>query len=1415
MLELAPAAVCNLGYNPVCNLQDSECPDKSSAAFSGEEISISALQPVQNQQYCKKLLQCFPKGNEEKSMNCFRRAQNRTKADSSTAEFILPELSGSSKSSETEMCTSTECSDQSNCLLLDNLTILSDSRNPRECASLRIDSQGHSCQKETGLHSNALLIDGQKSDDVMDISYSRDETGNCQNANTALSDENKELWFKCANSTADKEITLQFGSRISLNHDLEANEQDAKYALESKEKSNKLVNNLSHGNRSLFIKAKDGCSVHNPPPDVHRDSHGNSRARAVVASIKSTQKSKKIGKGKSSTSTICEIVNDHDNQCDIVHISAPITDCQFESQKSVLLHKNARKSTRGHICNEYVYYELPTVRTLAKSSTSRAKENCSYLVEPSLSLVSPQRIPTVSDSTATAGEDFTTNVKDRVTEAPDICVPKQMPSNYEILNNVSIHCLSNETNVTTDTVSSCQPQSVETSRAVIPFPSSEQEQMIATDHGMSQCSLSLSPCPSTKERLQTSELPGEELFLSQESFMTSSGADENNAPVSELADLRSVSLIMNRKQSIDNPEKKENPPMLVSSEYSEIDGIGDKETGTEITDAAEESTGQETSVCGNEGNEPEKSMLKDNLTDNKNSKLTLETNLYSLVKENTTVTEKKKRQKKLYGPSDRCLRSQQPQEAPSGVIATVEKSAELLDTNLKVPALIDSTLQVPALHINLFKSVGSKRFRRKVNVSETETVSFPHDCYHREVLKSIHSLDCRLKDYAEERSNGSNGASVSEMIVTRKTYKELVKEIDLNADVYVADSAFPFKFSELGNVLCISFNPVSEKRQVCFSVESNISVIKGRGSKEPEESHSFIEQQEKLSRLSVKRPLQKRDDSTHSVTPLIKGSSRVNLKIKELSKISRARRLVARAYNLRRGDKAKLGTFRKGTVTFSTKHHKELPCPSEGSDPFDLKKVDMCHDHRPVFLDWCIEEETQEHIAKYNTKYMNIQKSWVQLEKEGQSTQKIRRKADKLKEIWKSKKRIRRCRGVLESKKFSPVQMLFVKALDLSKICRWFLETTETRSLVIVKKINTVIPGDMPAVRIPLQKYSSSNIYPSSQAERLKKHLKKFAATTPARSNWKPGRMLATPKEEEGSISVLDESENIRPFDCSDSSLHGGTECMHLKSVQSLKKTASAWILKKYSNIRGKRHTHYFKRDKPSEVIDMEKKLNNRSVCIHPLVSPRLASQPKTGGRPPNKSKKSVTTVKGRKRKKIKCIHMRTKVKLGRKKLAAEVNVLRPLPHSSTRMRVPAKQTKYKNSSPVFKEPVCRRPGGGEKSSTFSKVSTLKGMQENQKLRKPRSGGRLALRSTVRRKHLRRKRPSSGKKLIEKAYKHRTVTEIPFRLCKTSKTRQNCVRNMKTQTKSKGFSENAAFQGKRKVDEKLEIPSKRKKLDAK
>ncbi|XP_066507003.1 serine-rich adhesin for platelets [Hoplias malabaricus] len=230
------------------------------------------------------------------------------------------------------------------------------------------------------------------------------------------------------------------------------------------------------------------------------------------------------------------------------------------------------------------------------------------------------------------------------------------------------------------------------------------------------------------------------------------------------------------------------------------------------------------------------------------------------------------------------------------------------------------------------------------------------------------------------------------------------------------------------------------------------------------------------------------------------------------------------------------------------------------------------------FLEALNGEENQHLILDLNTKFDKMQKGWVQMDKEGQPAPKPKNKADRLKEIWKSKKRIRKPKS-LEQQKFSPVQMLFMKSFDLPSICRWFLQSTETKSLVIVKKVNTRLPSETQlcfhsSASVP---GSSNGVFPSVQAERLKKHLKKFAIASPVRSNPKNKRLIAKALAEGISISKGKEKREPSTATRISTKPHSYTGLIqpqpaesHSKVQANAKNPASARILRKYSNMREK-----------------------------------------------------------------------------------------------------------------------------------------------------------------------------------------------------------------------------------------------------
>ncbi|XP_052409415.1 uncharacterized protein LOC127955258 isoform X2 [Carassius gibelio] len=81
-------------------------------------------------------------------------------------------------------------------------------------------------------------------------------------------------------------------------------------------------------------------------------------------------------------------------------------------------------------------------------------------------------------------------------------------------------------------------------------------------------------------------------------------------------------------------------------------------------------------------------------------------------------------------------------------------------------------------------------------------------------------------------------------------------------------------------------------------------------------------------------------------------------------------------------------------------------------------------------------------------------------------------------------------------KSASAIKMLFEKNYNMEKLCTWFMQSTETQSLAIVKKATARNPKDVFHYNMS-RPNCKVNICPSPQAERLRKHVKKFAKVVP------------------------------------------------------------------------------------------------------------------------------------------------------------------------------------------------------------------------------------------------------------------------------------------------------------------------------
>ncbi|KAM4607462.1 uncharacterized protein ACJ7VT_015701 [Polymixia lowei] len=286
--------------------------------------------------------------------------------------------------------------------------------------------------------------------------------------------------------------------------------------------------------------------------------------------------------------------------------------------------------------------------------------------------------------------------------------------------------------------------------------------------------------------------------------------------------------------------------------------------------------------------------------------------------------------------------------------------------------------------------------------------------------------------------------------------------------------------------------------------------------------------------------------------------------------------------------------------------------PPSSVTPFIIPRLEPLKKTAHKFLEALNGEDNQQLITNLNIKFDKMQKGWVQMDKEGQPATKYKNKADRQAAIWKSKRRTRKPKS-LDHQRYSPVQMLFMKNFDLTSICRWFLESTETKSLVIVKKVNTRLPSETQLCFHSSSGVSgtSQGVFPSLQAERLKKHLKKFAIASPVKSNPKSQKLIAKALEQEANIIKGKEKRElsnatltlIKPH-CSSAEVQaqiGEAQKVAGKS----RNPASARILRKYSNIREKmqgQQTNVRLKEAPTKRL--------KATNVKKLTTPKSASKP-------------------------------------------------------------------------------------------------------------------------------------------------------------------------------------------------------------
>ncbi|XP_026506654.1 ligand-dependent corepressor isoform X2 [Terrapene carolina triunguis] len=1354
------------------------------------------------------------------------------------------------------------------------------------------------CEDDKDQIQGKTLADSYIAVKVAHVNGSEDSSDSClgsqKNSFKALPEEGWDSGFPVNSPRrADKENALQCSSKASLHQDLETNEEDARPKQENHLHALGKTKGGYHphpGEKNPCEHSKDGWVASAPVPGIHKASSGRSRAKTGSSSVKTARKNKRASGLR---------INDYDNQCDVVYISQPITECHLESQRSVS-RRTARKSTRGYYFNGECC-ELPTVRTLVKSSrvgergngpARRTEALLSAKQSPALSGGEPseaaQAVGKEADKRASLrllskGALPSREANERAEKEPSeggLLKSREAAYMEPLLALSAPPCPDNapeggsattqplaigppaaegseertcqlldeaEANVLqqassgADLSGDCGPTEDSSREATDSTPLSPPE--AASREEGSPCSeiqavpappagldpappagldpappagldptpplqlpttmdlalptsadlvhhaeppASMDPEPPAGVDLELAgALPGEPptsthlalpamppARMDLETPMQPPASLEAEPPASlQSAD---VTESIPADPAADVREMWEGPlePGEAMPTLAELSGILAGETAPESSRLGERENGHGEMPPGPDTSE----------TDGKGTVLS---------KENPEKKQKKGRRALV--ASDRRLRSQQSQPPTEG---SAEESGS------------STSLQLPCLQIKLSKSPGAKRFRREVHLDGAASVCFPKDCFHKTLLKNIQGpgTGSALEREPVQRGGDENG------ITTRQTYKSMLAKEGAAEREGSSKDGPPAKarHSKSGEMLEICVEANSDKRSVLLPRESGTSV---QDAEQSDEKPGDVENPDNAVDAGK---VQYKDLTDLPTGPSSKsGSKHIP------SKTWKHKKLALPVYNLRHTptpvDAAKKNLPGKEVLQANPNQKEEHS--SGNKDTIDLKEVDTVAEDKPKFVEWCAEEENQELIADFNAQYMKVQKGWIQLEKEAQPAPKVKNKADKLKEIWKSKKRTRKCRTSLEVQKLSPVQMLFMKAFKLSNICRWFLETTETRSLVIVKKLNTRLPGDVPPIKIPLQKYCSSSLYPSSlQAERLKKHLKKFAATTPAKNNLKNQKLWARLRENADSTEPGEAASPNQTSPCEASSEEAG-EDRNMQPPPSLPTQASTRILRKYSNLRGKlRAQHRLaknerKGESAADHPSVESKQRRKSVCINPLMSPKLALQVKADVFPA-KSMRAEAAVKGRKGKSRfpEDSLPRADPQPGRKKRTLRESSTVPEPsRSSSKDRLPAKKgSKGKHSEVPPKAPATRKQAAMERSSKLEKKVSSK---EKRVPKRQLGKGRPPL-PKVKENPAQRAAPPPSRDGLTKSAKPKPAAEPSPRSQKAADKKSS---SGKTLTRSmKKIQESSTSQGKRKLRAKVDCShSKRTRLDAK
>ncbi|XP_077737505.1 ligand-dependent nuclear receptor corepressor-like protein isoform X5 [Canis aureus] len=161
--------------------------------------------------------------------------------------------------------------------------------------------------------------------------------------------------------------------------------------------------------------------------------------------------------------------------------------------------------------------------------------------------------------------------------------------------------------------------------------------------------------------------------------------------------------------------------------------------------------------------------------------------------------------------------------------------------------------------------------------------------------------------------------------------------------------------------------------------------------------------------------------------------------------------------------------------------------------PISEVSLDPIISSNPLLRWWAASTSNDSLLEELNNRFEQITNAWVQVSGD-EAENCVHKKRERVEnDNFKIANPLETCLLELE---VSPVKMLFRKKYDLNELCIWFMQTTETQSLSLVRKANARNPLEVINTRgIKLgTKYSNFNTSP------FRKHFKKFALSSPSKS---------------------------------------------------------------------------------------------------------------------------------------------------------------------------------------------------------------------------------------------------------------------------------------------------------------------------